>query len=99
MAPSRRGVVDYMRTNPASLRPGLPPPDARGAHRAPRQFANRRGRALEPIDLLLHPADQRTRLRFPIHAFGVSAPSCQPPDALGLRPDRGPHLIGKRELG
>jgi hypothetical protein len=48
---------------------GLPPPDARG-DRAAWQFANRRGRALEPIDLLLHATDQGTRLVFPIHAFG-----------------------------
>jgi hypothetical protein len=99
MATSRRGVVDYMRTNPASLRPGLPPPDARGADRAAWQFANRRGRALEPIDLLLHATDQGTRLVLPIHAFGLAARSCQAEDALGLRPDRGPHLIGQRDLG
>ena len=99
MATSWGWVVDHMWADPTGLRPGLSPPDASGADRAAWQFANRRGRPLKLIDLLLHATDQGARLVFPVHAFRLAARGGQSEDALGLRPDRCPHLIGERDLG
>ena len=95
--PSGGRVIDDMRTDPASLRPGLPPPDASRADPAARQLVLRLGHDLAAMNFLAHAADQPAFLIFPVCASGCSAWTGEAEYALGLRPDGVAHVLRQRD--